>query len=233
MGQQKRTKEKSDQEMNLVKLLRTRVIDRNIVFENTKCDIYSGQKELDQIKHPQVDHIIEIQIFAHAVANACPDGVSNKMLIDLRMCINQLNNFNVTSRMINLKKRDAICEQLKLIKKGSKNIYSLRAGLLTRLNEFQMTGICSAMISACKVVSESLDMKGLNNVSIELKKLINLFDISESRTEMMTTRSMIVAKSKKEEPQVQVGCVDKHKRCVDGTLDMRFACNKGKDKWKD
>ncbi len=216
---------KEGKSQNLVKLLRSPTIKCSLVMVERKVDLYTGQ-EMKEIKFPQVDHIIEIQIYAVAVKKIY-DHVETTLLSDLKSCINSLENYNVTSRFINLKKRDAISEQLKLSR------FSLRAGLLSRLSEVQMTGIVKAINSAAEAICSKLRRIGQEGVAGELEKIIDSFDIAADQEGVKTRSKQKLEESKKIKDVIKNESLVSVPRCKDGSLDMRAKCNQGKDKYKD
>lgn len=77
---------------------------REAVIDHRRYDLYTGER-CDRIEQPEVDHIIEDQILGHAAAPVLFNMTSRDRFVKpLSVCLNDLDNYNVTHLSVNRSK---------------------------------------------------------------------------------------------------------------------------------
>ncbi len=114
-------------------------------------DKYTNIKVAMLVK-PQVDHIVETQIVAHAVINAMGTVENAKpYLAKVKDAINCIENYNVTSQTVNLNKKQVIENFLK-----NRNGFTLKAAILDKMGEKMLNPLCTALLKASEIVEERI-----------------------------------------------------------------------------
>lgn len=139
------------------------------VFGQNGIDCYTGQVDLSKISIPQVDHVIELQIITHAILIADIGCLDDALMKRVAACCNCMANYNVTSRAINLKKRDVITRWLK----SQRGLGDL---LFDAMPEKQAAKILAAMNLRVKAVCMLLRQDGHVDMNLIAESLENLFE---------------------------------------------------------
>jgi hypothetical protein len=118
-------------------------------------DMYTQKREA-RIEDPHVDHITELQLISYAAAHACGGGGHGvAALIDpVARAANSesLDNYNVTSARINVKKRHVVTDQLWGRHRGE----PFRVIAVDLARESDINRLSNAMLDASRVVEDEL-----------------------------------------------------------------------------